>query len=583
MSTKRILILLLSVLMLLCLALSACGGEEEESSSKAPVSESSEASSKAESSKEESMEESSEEASSEIFISDIELPSEPESSEEASSEEESSEAESSEEESVEESSEESSEAESSEEESMEESSEESIPDTDPYRDGEGNYTLNDLEMPAFEFPDTLFTVCVYGDAMQKTYYSEEIGYGIYNTRIENYIKIRNNLLAQDYGVEIQAYRVNDVFETLLNDAMAGTVDYDAAMPFLSDAIALGQENLLYDLNDFAGTIHLEAPWWDQKANAVLSFDGKQYFAVGDVTFSHKKASAAVLFNKTLAYDLDVDFYSMVGQNKWTLDTMYETGKLLAADLDGIPGMGLTDTWGTVGTYNSSLYHYIASGKQLITIGVGGTPKATLGDATALTTLLKIQQTLLGKTDSVLPMESLEGEVADYTKAGKEIFESGRALFFVDTLASVASLRKGEKVEFGILPMPLQTASQKSYYTPVMGQYAYGICIPKNVSDAAFSAYMTEALACYSKNSVSPEYEEGLLRSTNYADWDSRAMLEIIFGNMVYDLGMIHGMGGAGEVITNLYRDGSTAVASAVYGILPDIEAAITEYQSLYRD
>ena len=288
MSTKRILILLLSVLMLLCLALSACGGEEEESSSKAPVSESSEASSKAESSKEESMEESSEEASSEIFISDIELPSEPESSEEASSEEESSEAESSEEESVEESSEESSEAESSEEESMEESSEESIPDTDSYRDNEGNYTLNDLEMPAFEFPDTLFTVCVYGDAMQKTYYSEEIGYGIYNTRIENYIKIRNNLLAQDYGVEIQAYRVNDVFETLLNDAMAGTVDYDAAMPFLPDAIALGQEQLLYDLNDFAGTIHLEAPWWDQKANAVLSFDGKQYFAVGDVTISHKK-------------------------------------------------------------------------------------------------------------------------------------------------------------------------------------------------------------------------------------------------------------------------------------------------------
>ena len=579
MSTKRILILLLSVLMLLCLALSACGGEEEESSSKAPVSESSEASSKAESSKEESLEESSEEESSEIFISDIELPSEPESSEEASSEEESSEEESSEEESIEESSEE----ESSEAESSEETSEESIPDTDPYRDGEGNYTLNDLEMPAFEFPDTLFTVCVYGNAMQKTYYSEEIGYGIYNTRIENYVKIRNNRLAQDYGVEIQAYRVNDVFETLMNDAMAGTVDYDAAMPFLSDAIALGQEQLLYDLNDFAGTIHLEAPWWDQKANSVLSFDGKQYFAVGDVTISHKKASAAVLFNKTLAYDLDMDFYSLVEQKKWTIDTMYETGKLLAADLDGTPGMGVTDTWGTVGTYDSSLYHYIASGKQLITIGVGGTPKATLGDATALTTLLKIQQILLANGDSVLPMESLADEVADYTKAGKEIFESGRALFYVDTLASVASLRKGEKVEFGILPMPLQSASQKSYYTPVMGQYAYGICIPKNVSDAAFSAYMVEALACYSKNSVSPEYEEGLLRSTNYADWDSRAMLEIIFDNMVYDLGVIHGMGGAGDVITGLYRDGSTAVASAVYGILPDIEAAIAEYQSLYRD
>lgn len=576
MSTKRILILLLSLLMLLCLALSACGGEEETSSGEASSRESS-----AETSSEASSEASSEEESSKV-ISNIELPSE--SSEEESSEDESSEEESSEDESSEEAS---SEAESSEEEESSEdtsSEEESLPpvDTDPYRDDEGNYTLNELQMPAFTFPDTLFTVCVYNDNLQKTYYSEEIASGVYGTRIETYVKLRNNDLLRDYGVQVQAYRVDDVLMTLLNDCMAETAEYDAAMPFLKDAIVLGQEQLLFNLKDFADLIHLQAPWWEQDANSALGFEGKQYFAVGDVTFSHKKASAAVLFNKTLASDLETDFYALVREKKWTLDTMYEKGKLLSADIDGVPGMGYTDTWGVVGSYDNALYHYIASGKQVLTTDAVGIPKVTLGDATSLTTVLKVLQTLQGKSDTLLVVETLEGQVEDVWKTGKEVFESGRALFYVDTLASVASLRKGEKVDLGILPMPLHSAGQRSYYTPVMGQYAYGICIPRNVADARFSAYMIEALACYSKNTVTPEYEEGLLRSTHTADWDSREMLEIIFSSMTYDLGVIHGMGGAGTLITDMYRENTTTVASRIYGAIPAINDAIADYQQQYR-
>ena len=80
----------------------------------------------------------------------------------------------------------------------------------------------------------------------------------------------------------------------------------------------------------------------------------------------------------------------------------------------------------------------------------------------------------------------------------------------------------------------------------------------------------------------PEYEEGLLRSTNTADWDSRPMLEIIFSNMTYDLGAICNMGGVGTLIPDMYRENTTTVASRIYGVIPEIEAAIREYQTQYR-
>lgn len=594
MSIKRLLILLLSCLLLACLALSACG--EEETSSEAGSS--AEESSEAESSETESLgAESSEEESSKGTVSSIVLPedsseeesSEAESSEAESSEEESSEAESSEasnesdesEESSEDTSEESSEDTSSEEESSEDTSSEVSPDTDPYRDNEGNFTLNELQMPPFEFADDLFTVLVYGDNLQKTYYSEEIAAGIYGTRIENFVKLRNRDILADYGVEIGAYRVDDVAETLRNDALADTVDYDAAMPFLRDAIGLGQDQLLYNLRNFGDIIHLQAPWWDQTANDPLTFEGKLYFAVGDASFSNKKASAAVLFNKTLADDLSIDFYAMVRNKTWTLDALYEAGKLLTADIDGTPGMGFPDTWGVVSSYDIALYHYLASGKQILTTNTSGVPKVTIGDATGLTTTVKVIQTLQN-TGALLVVETLSGDGTANWDLGRSVFTSGRALFYVDTLASVDGLRAGEDVEFGILPMPLHSSKQQSYSTPVMGQYAYGFCIPRNVANAHFSAYMMEVLACYSKNTVTPEYEEGLLRSAHTVDWDSREMLEIIFSSMTYDLGVTHGMGGAGTLLPDMFKDNTTAVASRIYGRIPDIEAAITEYQKQYR-
>ena len=310
-------------------------------------------------------------------------------------------------------------------------------------------------------------------------------------------------------------------------------------------------------------------------------DGHQYFAVGDITFSQKKAAVAVLFNKSITTDLGYNLYEMVSKGNWTMDQMYEIAKKNVADTDGIPGMDYTDDWGVVASYNIANYHYLASGQSLVTVDANGTPKITLDSTDSLTSMLRLLQVLHAQTDTILNVQKLTG-VADVWNIGLDVFDQGRAVFYTTPLAAVSQLRSNANVDFGILPMPKTASTQKSYYTPVVSQTAYGICIPVTAADPLFSAYMIEAMACYSKNTVTPEYTEGLLRSKSSADWDSREMLTLIFDNMHYDLGMTVDLGGASTLLSTMYRDNVSAVASKVYATVPFVQDAIDEYLLAYR-
>ena len=565
MTTKRMLALLFSVLLLLCPVLSACGGEEEEVSTQ---------SEKENSHKEDGKEESSHGTNNESSYVDIVIPED-----ESSLPGEESEPENSQDSSLPPDVSDEISGDVSGDVSGDTSSEPS--GEIYYQDENGMYVLDGVYMPAFPSLQTTFTVCVYGNGIQNTYYSEEIASDVYGSRIENYVKLRNSDLHRDLGVTVQGYRVDDVVATLRMDAVAGTASYDAAMPFLPGAVLLAQDSALHDLNNFSSYIHFDAPWWESEINDIMEIDGHQYFAVGDITFSQKRAAIAVLFNKSITTELGYNLYDLVKGGGWTMDKMFEIAKANVADTDGTPGMSHTDDWGLVGSYNIATYHYLASGQTLLKVEANGTPKISLDSADSLTTMLKVLQTLHAQNSSILNVQKLTG-VADVWNVGLDVFDQGRAVFYTTPLVAVGKLRSNANVDFGILPMPKTTAAQKEYYTPVSGQSAYGICIPATAVDPLFSAYMIEAMACYSKNTVTPEYTEGLLRSRNSADWDSRDMLDLIFDTMHYDLGMVVNMGGAGNLLSTMYRDNITAVASKVYATIPPVQEAIDEYLLGYR-
>ena len=243
-----------------------------------------------------------------------------------------------------------------------------------YQNADKQYTTENLGMPEYTFTnETEFRVCVTSNEQQTTYFSEEIGYDMYDTTdtvLNEAVKTRNDLIEQKFGVTVVAVPVKDVKQAVQDDATASTNLYDAAMPFMPAAATLAQEGLLYDLTTFSSDIHLDAPWWDQQANESLSVGGHLYFTTGDISIMQKIISNAITFNKTMYHDsLEKqygDLYQLVRDKKWTFDIMHEMGKAVTQDSDGVPGMTSDDTFGLSSSSGDPTVYYLGSGEVFAT-------------------------------------------------------------------------------------------------------------------------------------------------------------------------------------------------------------------------
>lgn len=461
-----------------------------------------------------------------------------------------------------------------------------------YQDASGNYTLENLNMPAFGFEQTEFRVCVYNNVGQSTYFSEEIGYNLYETTddvLNDAVKTRNDLIQEQYGVTVVACPVDDVLDAVRQDASAGSRQYDAAMPFMPACATLAQEEILYDLKEFGDYLHLDAPWWDQSANEALSVGQKLYFTTGDISIMQKITSMALTFNKRLyeEYCMDTwgDLYDLVREKKWTLDTLYAMGRAVAAETDGEDGMTYKDRWGLVTANIDAVHYYLASGESLVLKDAADLPVLAIGEQqSSINTAMKVLETLRSNENWALISEDLAGQVEGSTAtAGLAVFGENRALFRTTAFSAVKKLRDFDDVDlFGIVPLPLANEGQETYCTPSSARFAYGVCIPKNAPNAEFSAYMLEALCCYAKNTVTPAYYEVTLKYRDTNDADSMEMLDqYIFNNVVYDLGVIYNFGSVSSMFQTLMQEHSNAVTSTLDGIRSAVQLAIDDCVDAY--
>jgi hypothetical protein len=117
------------------------------------------------------------------------------------------------------------------------------------------------------------------------------------------------------------------------------------------------------------------------------------------------------------------------------------------------------------------------------------------------------------------------------------FDSGRALFYLVPLSLAKTFRETE-VDFGIIPLPKLDEVQKDYITL---NWAGFMSVPLTVSDPAFVGSVVELLGYYNSEIVIPAFYDILLGQKISRDDDSVKMLDIIFNNTVYDLGVNLGM------------------------------------------
>ncbi len=456
-----------------------------------------------------------------------------------------------------------------------------------YVDADGKYSMDGLDTK-FDFPQKEFRVCVYNNEKQSTYFSEEIGYNLYDTTddaLNLAVKKRNDLIMEKYGVEVVACPVKDVYTSVYEDVMTGaTASYDAAMPFMNGCATLAQNGMLFDLKQFGNYIHLDAPWWDQTANKSLSVANKLYFTTGDISIMQKITSIAITFNKTMYQENCSqygDLYQLVRDKKWTFDLMYEMGKLVTSDSDGVAGMTYEDTWGLSASNNDAVQYYLASGLSLARKNANDIPELYIGsDENSINVAQKVLETLQRGDEWAMncqQMNTTGGAPATWT-ASLAVFGENRALFRTTAFSAVKKLRDYKDADpFGIVPMPLMYEGQDTYFTPSSSLFAYGVCIPKNAVNPEFSAFMLEALSCYAHDTVTYAYYETTLKSRDSQDVESWEMLDqYIFNNIVYDVGVIYGFSGLSSMLGSLMSEKSTNIVSKLDGSRDAINAAIQE-------
>ncbi|MBP5755940.1 MAG: hypothetical protein J6W93_08875, partial [Clostridia bacterium] len=163
----------------------------------------------------------------------------------------------------------------------------------------------------------------------------------------------------------------------------------------------------------------------------------------------------------------------------------------------------------------------------------------------------------------------------------DAIEEGRILFRPSAFSATTKLRK-RGVNFGIIPLPLYDENQDDYFAYCGTGQTAGFGILVSCRNAEFSAYMLDAISASSKNLVTRAYMEVNLKGKDAQDDQDLEMLEIIFGNILYDIGDVNNFGNINTLISNLAQQGSTEVTAMIESNRGPIETAIEDVIEAYQ-
>ena len=465
------------------------------------------------------------------------------------------------------------------------------PAQDDYHDGSGKYwpTYSDALSEEIIGDRTEVRVLVYSNKIQTTYFSEEIEPGLYSTtdaKLTEAVTERNNLVSEKLGIDVKAVPVDDVNATLRQEILAPTGEFDIAMPFLGNCATLAQEGSFYDLRDFEaeGIIDLSAPWYDQNANDSLSIQNRIYFTVSDLSIMQKINSFAMTYNPDLLSTKypDLDMLQLVADGEWTFDKLYEIGRAFSGDLNGDGTLDHTDNWGLVSGYNDVVHFYIASGEKLCTKDENDNPILAIGSDSSISVSQKILSTLQSNNWVSFAQDLTAQGVADIWSTSLAIFGEGRAPFRVSVFSAIKKLRAYD-IDYGVIPMPKASEEQDAYYTHCSG--GFGVVIPTFLSEeeAKYAAYMVDVLSAGGKQYIATAYYDQILKNKDALSDSSKEIdiLDLIFENVVYDVGVIYGFQGLNSLHTNLMIAGSTDIASALESVRSQVTEKINQIVEQY--
>lgn len=303
------------------------------------------------------------------------------------------------------------------------------------------------------------------------------------------------------------------------------------------------QGMLADLNSIS-YLSFDKPWWSRFAYDNLTFGGKTFMAIGEITATTYNAPVIMYGNLNLLdkYTPETDIFGLVNDGKWTIDRLLEYTKF-NDDLDGDGKLHTGhDFFGYVGDSTGS---GLSAGAFVV---AGGVDLCTNnGDEITIDLVSDRAVKVVEKLAQLMPKERMD----DRREYLNGTFKTGRAIFIQSYMGG--SLRDMED-DFAIIPLPKFDEAQEDYKCQINGWGACATAVPDN-ADVDESGFIMEALAYEAYGTVRPEIYDKLLKQKLARDERTTAMIDLIFSDLTIDFNALCDFGGTLTVVANaVYKD-----------------------------
>jgi len=346
---------------------------------------------------------------------------------------------------------------------------------------------------------------------------------------------RQKFLEDKYNIKLEEIN-GDVSAgarfNIMRSVQANDGAYDMCLIRISDYNTLITNKCAADLTSVP-TIDATQPWWNSNSYDSFSLLGKHYGVCSDITMSDDASVLCIYFNKQMIQDNGFESpYSLVTDNKWTYDKVFEMSKTVSKDLNGDGKMDGEDRYG-IDHSNDTVIGML----NCIGVNIGELD----GDGNLVFTFDREDN--ISKTIGLLTRLFDRNTVFNVHPRGQELgFDNQKSLFFFRDLNAVPGMRAME-TDFGILPYPKYNEKQEKYMSSVSPSFTTLAIIPSSNSELEDTGIIMEEMAYRGYKNLRPVFYDLLLQRKVVRDDESSVMLDYLFDNVVYDIGAIWNISG----------------------------------------
>ncbi len=337
---------------------------------------------------------------------------------------------------------------------------------------------------------------------------------------------RNQTVANRFNVKLLTvekeggYDTRDEFVTAVRtEHMSPTGAYDLISTHSVYLGWLGTEGALTDLSKLP-EINLTRSYWNQNLYDELNVDGTCFIMIGDIGHTVYEYMSVMFVNtEILERDQIIEggidgVYDMIDKGTWTWEALYN----MSRDY----GSGTEDqSYGLLFNTHAMRAALISQEGYLYTRGENG---RFMMESTASNRLIKSVENL-SQFFTRTNMYFAEGWGTEETVLNP-IFTAGSALFYGQTLGQSSKFASEMQDGYAVLPLPKYDSFQDEYYT-ICRDTVTAVGVMTQTKDKEMSGVITQALAKYGSEIVTPEYYEKALKHRYNSDPRCPEMLELI--------------------------------------------------------